>query len=118
MRQLFAHLTPNVLGGPLELTTVELVKPGIPIQEREADEFRQLGMPPNTSGALKVYLELFDPIVVLLQQRLSEGERGNFAAATHTEQLFTALYDEQGQAATQAGLSGCTESPVEAVLNH
>lgn len=103
-------------GSSLQITTEALVKPGLAIEEREASRIRRLGQPPQDSGPLQVFVELFDPIDVLLAQRVSEGDHDDIAAAHETETLYTALYAEQEHAAAQAGLDRCSANVISVAL--
>jgi hypothetical protein len=103
-------------GSLLHATTEVLVKPALKILEREASRVRALGRLPQAGGPLHVFVELMDPIDVLLGQRLTEGERGDADAAHQTETLVGALFAEQENAARQAGLRVCSTSVVAAAL--
>jgi hypothetical protein len=93
--------------GGLVLTTEGLVKPGARIRERMAARIRRLGPPPSASPALAAYVELFDPIDVLIAARLHAGLDNELGEANRFEQLAQHLGEEQRNDARNAGLDAC-----------
>jgi hypothetical protein len=83
-----------------------IVTQGIPILERIASRQRVLARAAH-SPAYDRYVQLFDPIVVLNQQRLSAGETQDPIAAKKLDGLLAGLSVEQRDAARDAGLAGC-----------
>ncbi len=79
---------------------------GIPILERFANHQRALERDAHSS-AYDEYVQLFDPTIVLLQQRLQAGKANDLARSNHLNSLVAGLSVEQTQAARNAGLAGC-----------
>lgn len=90
----------------LELTTERLVGPSIPVLERTADRQQALEAKARNSQ-FDIYAELFDPIVVLAQQRLAAGRRGDYIGSRGLESMLTDLALEQRALAHRLGLSDC-----------
>jgi hypothetical protein len=111
-----AHeLGQGVLSLPLEalpLTVEHLVKPGIPLVRRVAKRQQALARQ-AADPQFTTYADLFDPIIVLLQQRLRSGEaalRKKLAVDPDAQQLDDLLADlgeEQRLVAHEAGLRDC-----------
>lgn len=101
---------------PLELTTEQLIKPGIVIRERLAGRLRALPAPSRGADAVAAYLELFDPLEVLTRQRLQAGREGDIEEARRFETLMQELAEEQRVAAEQAGLDACAADFVSAAF--
>ena len=97
---------------PLHITVEHLVRPGIPLVQRVARRQQALAAH-SRNRQFKIYAELFDPIVVLLQERLRGGEaalRQKLAAdprGQHLDDLLAGLGREQRLAARAAGLRDC-----------
>ena len=91
---------------PLDTTTEQLVAPGIEILEREAARLRAI-QPRPENPSLETYLGLFDPILVLAEQRLQAGRSGDSGTAATLENSVTDLEDAQRLAAVAAGLDEC-----------
>lgn len=87
-------------------TTEGLVRPGIPILAREAARLRALQPRPNDVD-LRTYLGIFDPILVLAEQRLRAGEKPDTAEATRLENLIVGLENDQARAAHRFGFQYC-----------
>lgn len=100
----------------LTLTTEGLVKPGIAIRERMANRLRALPKPRRGEAAVAAYLELFDPLDALSQQRLEAGQEGDLNEAQRLEKLMRSLALEQEEAARQAGLATCATDFVGAAF--
>jgi hypothetical protein len=98
-----------VTGAPastLELATERLVKPSISVLERVAD--RQQGLESVAHSSLfDLYANLFDPIVVLAQKRLSVGQAGDYTDSKQIEEMLTDLGLEQRRYARLARLKDC-----------
>src|SRR5205807_115395 len=92
--------------GAPQLAIEGLVKPGIPILEREARRFRQLKSV-TVNRDFRRYVDLFDPIVALAHELLSAGATGNRDAARRIQSLMTQLGDDQRALARQLGLRTC-----------
>ncbi len=99
--------------GGLALTTKGLVRPGLRIRKLMAARVRGLGPPPGASPALRAYLQLFDPIDVLIESRLRAGLAGDVGEANRLERLAQQLGEEQRRDAHNAGLDDCAVSFVQ-----
>jgi hypothetical protein len=93
-------------GDALSVITNQLVKPGIPILERFAARMQGLQPRPVDSN-LRAYLGLFNPGVVLLQQRLHSGEKGDLNKSQNLELLLVSLGDEQRELGARFGFNAC-----------
>lgn len=122
-RQAFAHANANcrqllrdvrqlakgVLSGyssNLELTTEGFAKPGIRLEKHIARRQQRL-QPAADDPRYSLYAELFDPIIVLAEQRLQAGQAGDIAQSQLLQDQLTALGIEQRDAARRAGLRSC-----------
>ncbi len=83
-----------------------IVTQGIPIVERVASRQRRLAQAAH-DPAYDRYVQLFDPIIVLLQERLRAGDAQDVNQSRRLNGLITGLSVEQKQAARDAGLTGC-----------
>ena len=110
----FLHETKRIgrdaLTGPpvttLALTTNRLVKPSIPVLERIAN--RQQALEPAAHSAVfALYANLFDPIIVLAQSRLSSGRAEDYSRSKEIEERLTDLGLEQRHFARLASLKDC-----------
>lgn len=90
----------------LELTTERLVKPSIPVLERVAARQQALE-PAARDPRFDVYAELFDPIIVLAQQRLTAGREADYTSSRGLENMLTDLGLEQRAIARGLGLTDC-----------
>ena len=109
-RQEIARIGNGVLADPafntLELTTERLVKPSIPLLEQTAA--RQQALEPAAGNPqFKLYADLFDPVIVLAQRRLSVGRAEDYVQSKQIEEMMTDLGLEQMKAARGAGLDQC-----------
>jgi hypothetical protein len=111
----FSHAT-EVAPDPLALTTEGLVKPGIAIRERLASRLRALAKPQQGEASVTAYIELFDPLEALSQQRLQVGREGDLDEAQRFEKLMRDLAIEQQDAARKAGLHTCATDFVGAAF--
>jgi len=97
---------------PLHITVEHLVKPGIPLVRRVARRQQAL-VAHSHNREFEIYAELFDPIIVLLQQRLRDGEAalrrklGVDPGSQRLDNLLAGLGREQRLAARAAGLRNC-----------
>jgi hypothetical protein len=96
----------TIPGGALAAITEGLVAPGIRILDREAARLRALQPRPD-NHELETYLGLFDPILVLSEERLRTGRAGDFSTSRTLERLVTGLEQRQRGAALAAGLDQC-----------
>jgi hypothetical protein len=83
-----------------------IVTQGIPIVEQTANQQRAL-VPAAHSSAYALYVDLFDPLIVLLQERLRAGKAQDPVASRRLNGLVTGLSFEQKDAARAAGLTAC-----------
>ncbi len=91
----------------IELTTEDLIAPGIEIRERQAERLRRLDPPADPDPFLVVYLDIFEPLGELSQQRLEAGRAQSYAKVSQLEDLMLDLANEQTRAARRAGLDDC-----------
>jgi hypothetical protein len=89
-------------------TTEGLVRPGVPILTREAARLRALRPRPDDSD-LRKYLGLFDPILVLAEERLRLGESKTptIEQARALENDIVELENAQATYATSFGFKVC-----------
>lgn len=92
-----------------EAATQNIIKPSIPLLERFALRQQRLA---KGSGdqQLELYARLFEPVIVLTQERLRAGEEEGDAvgsAARGFEIMLETTVDEQRQAAGEAGAADC-----------
>lgn len=99
----------------LELTTEGFARPGIHLVKREARRQQAL-QGAAADPRYSLYAELFDPIVVLAEQRLQAGQAREIARAQLLQDLLTSLGAEQRQAARSAGLRACNVDFLEAMI--
>lgn len=101
-------------GNLIELATEHVVKPSIPLLERVAQRQQALA---RSAGdpRLSLYADLFDPIIVLAEERLRSGQAAiregggpEIQRSREIEDLMTELGADQRQAARDAGLPACT----------
>jgi hypothetical protein len=113
------HLAKGVLSSgytnTLELTTEGFAKPGIRLVKREARRQQAL-RPAIADPRFSLYAELFDPIIVLAEQRLQAGQAREIARSQLLQDLLTGLGAEQRQAARNAGLRACNVDFLEAMI--
>lgn len=100
----FRKLT-DVEADALTLTTQELVKPALPILERNSARLRALE--PGADVAFDSYVALFDPIVSVVRERVQAGEAGNSTRAHEIELVLIDLSNLQRSLARDAGLKAC-----------
>ena len=83
-----------------------VIKPGLPALERAASRQQALAA---KSGApvLRRYAELFDPMIVLVQESLRAGRTQGLFELKRLNGLLVALEVEQRQVARSAGLHEC-----------
>jgi hypothetical protein len=90
----------------LELTTEGIAAPGLVLIRQLAG--RQEALRAAASDPrFDAYVELFNPIIVLGEQRLEVGRENDLARAKRLQDLLIRLGDEQREAATLAGLEAC-----------
>lgn len=113
------HVAKGVLSSgytnTLELTTEGFAKPGIRLVKREARRQQAL-QAAAADPRFSLYAELFDPIIVLAEQRLQAGQAREIARAQLLQDLLTSLGAEQRQAARSAGLRACNVDFLEAMI--
>jgi hypothetical protein len=116
LRREVAELGRGALSGSSsipELITERLVKPSIPLLERVAGHQQALAAR-SGDPKLALYAALFEPIIVLAQERLRTGrasERPGHAEAAVLsrgyETLMTSVATEQRKVAREAGARAC-----------
>jgi hypothetical protein len=92
--------------GALELTTKKLIEPAIPILEGSSRQLRAL-KPQARSANFDAYVNLFDPILALLHERVEAGEEGDTNRAHELELQLIDLSALQRGLARKAGLKTC-----------
>jgi hypothetical protein len=90
----------------LELTTERLVKPSIPLLESAARRMQALE-PAAHSPLFDLYADLFDPAIVLAQQRLAAGRAKDAVESKRLEDGLSNIGEEQRRAARIVGLPNC-----------
>jgi hypothetical protein len=90
----------------LEMTTERLVKPSIPLLETIADRQQALEKKAH-SPVFSLYANLFDPIIVLAQNRLRTGRAEDYTRSKQIEERLTDLGLEQRHFARLANLPDC-----------
>lgn len=83
-----------------------LIKPSIPLLESIAGRQRALE-PAAHSTLYDRYVSMFDPIIVLDQERLAAGDAGNISLSAEVEQLMGSIGLTQEQTARELGLVDC-----------
>jgi hypothetical protein len=96
----------NPPSSTLELTTERLVKPSIPLLESAARRMQALE-PAAHSPLFDLYADLFDPAIVLAQQRLAAGRAGDATESKRLEDALSSIGEEQRRAARIVGLPSC-----------
>jgi hypothetical protein len=91
----------------LELTTQRLVKPLIPLLEKTAAELRAL-QKEGSDPSFELFVNLFDPGIVLGEKRVEAGEEGDIARSHGLEAQLANLSETQRRAAADAGLAACS----------
>jgi hypothetical protein len=90
----------------LELTTEAMIRPTIPVLARAGEQLEKLKRTAGSSS-YDLFVDLFDPALVLAEKRLAAGRRGDHASAEGLEEQLTNLGETQRGAARDAGLTGC-----------
>jgi hypothetical protein len=105
-RQIGSSLPRGTVPTNLEMTTDLLVAPSISVLERAAE--RQQGLEEEADNPeFGLYAGMFDPIIVLAQQRLAAGTANDATASEGFEAMLTDLGDEQREVAARLGLHAC-----------
>jgi hypothetical protein len=90
----------------LELTTEHMIRPTIPVLARAGRRLEAL-KPAAKNPSYDLFVDLFDPALVLAEKRLAAGRRGDRTAAEGLEEQLTNLGETQRGAAQDAGLHAC-----------
>lgn len=90
----------------LEMVTEGLAKPGLHLVKRVAERQQALERIADNPGFNR-YADLFDPIIVLAEQRVRAGQELDVPTAERLQVSLTALGEEQRRAARSAGLDDC-----------
>ena len=98
--------TPPSNSTALELTTDRLVKPSIPLLAKAARRMQALS-PAARDPLFALYADLFDPAVVLAQERLAAGRAGDAVKSKQLEDALSSIGAEQRRAARILGLPKC-----------
>lgn len=106
VKQLAKGVLNSGYANTLELTTEGFAKPGIALVRREAQRQQALQHTADDPH-FSLYAELFDPIIVMAEQRLHAGQAREIAQAQLLQDLLTSLGAEQREAARRAGLRDC-----------
>jgi hypothetical protein len=102
----FSASASNLTSDALTLTTQNLIKPAIPIVDRSSRRLRSL-RPEARSVRFDAYVNLFDPILALLRERVTAGEEGDPTRAHELELQLIDLSALQRSLARRAGLKTC-----------
>jgi hypothetical protein len=105
-KQLGKGALANPPSGTLELTTERLVKPSIPLLESAARRMQALE-PAAHDPLFNLYADLFDPAIVLAEQRLAAGLAGDAGESKRLEGALSNIAAEQRRAARIVGLPNC-----------
>jgi hypothetical protein len=97
-----SHGYPNALA----LINEGFVKPGFLLIEGVAKRQQNLQHAAD-DPRFDLYAELFDPIIVLAEQRLRTGQASDRAQSLELQDQLTSLGKEQREAARRAGLHDC-----------
>lgn len=92
----------------------ELVVPGIRILERELSRLERLEAAADSSE-FDVYVDLFDPIIELAEQRVEAGRTDEPERGQALERLIAGLVDEQVAIARKLELGACSVGFTEAL---
>lgn len=90
----------------LEFTTEALVAPALPVVEKRAAELRAI-RGDAAEPELSAFVNLFDPILALLDDRVQAGRQGESEEAHELELQLIDLGQIQHALAKEAGLKGC-----------
>lgn len=90
----------------LELTTEHMIRPTIPVLARAGRRLEALKAAAG-NPSYNLFVDLFDPALVLAEKRLVAGQRDDPATAEGLEQQLTNLGETQRAAARDAGLHDC-----------
>lgn len=90
----------------LELTTEYMIRPTIPVLARAGRKLEALKAAAG-NPSYNLFVDLFDPALVLAEKRLAAGRRDDPATAEGLEQQLTNLGETQRAAARDAGLHDC-----------
>jgi len=90
----------------LEFTTEALIVPALPVVEARAAELRAI-RGAAAEPKLSAFVNLFDPILALLQDRVQAGRQGESEEAHQLELQLIDLGQIQHALAEEAGLKGC-----------
>jgi hypothetical protein len=90
----------------LELTTEGMIRPTIPVLARAGRRLEALKAEAGNKS-YDLFVDLFDPALVLAEKRLAAGRRGDHASSAGLEEQLTNLGETQRGAARDAGLDDC-----------
>jgi hypothetical protein len=99
-------LRSNLPSNPLVLTTRVLIRPAIPIVETSARELRALKQEAESSQ-FDAYVNVFDPVIALLRERVAAGEAGDADRAQKLELQLIDLIGLQRSLARKSNLKRC-----------
>jgi hypothetical protein len=99
-------IDPSRYASSLEFTTEALIAPSLPVVEGSARELRAIIIT-GAEPKLGAFVNLFDPILALLQDRVRAGRQGNSEEAHEVEQQLIELGQIQRTLAKEAGLKSC-----------
>jgi hypothetical protein len=105
-RKVLATTHSDEYESPLEFTTEALIAPAVPVIEARAAELRAI-RGAAAEPQLSAFVNLFDPILSLLEDRLRAGRQGDSDAAHKLELQLIDLGQVQHALAEEAGLKGC-----------
>jgi hypothetical protein len=90
----------------LELTTEGMIRPTIPVLAHAGRRLEAL-KPAAGNPSYDLFVDLFDPALVLAEKRLAAGRRGDHPSSQGLEEQLTNLGETQRGAARDAGLDDC-----------
>ena len=115
VRRLAKGVLSSGYSNTLELTTEGFAKPGIKVVKQIAKRQQALA-PIIADPRFDLYVGLFDPIIVLAEQRLHAGQAEDLAQSLKLQERLTSLGIEQRQAAQRAGLPACNVDFLDAMV--
>jgi len=101
---------------PVNIAAEGLIKPGLPVLEREARQFRQLS-DEKGDASLARYVAIFDPIEALAHDLVRASSKRDFDAVRRIEKLMTDLGQDQRAMTRELGLRACDVDFVNALTS-
>jgi hypothetical protein len=90
----------------LDIITGLFIEPGIALLERQAERLRRIDAPADDED-FNTYVDLYDPAIVLVRERVRLARGGNLAQAQNLGGPMDQLAADSRVAASDAGLDAC-----------